>query len=102
MSVSDYGMGGDVVDPIEPVASREIRAGQFGGITAVFELTNLSGAVMRNARVGIVCYDQDEKIIGGASDYPSLISAGQTILVEADVMTSGEPAGCAAHTSYEA
>lgn len=101
VSVSDYGMAKEEVDPIEPVDSRDIRADQFGGTTAIFELTNPSGTDMRNARVGIVCYDQDEKINGGASDYPSLIAAGQTVLVEADVKTSGVPARCAAHTSYE-
>lgn len=101
VSISDYGMTRQVVDPIEPVASREIRANQYGGTTAVFELTNPSGADMNNARVGIVCYDQDEKINGGASDYPSLIAAGQTVLVEADVTTSGVPERCVAHTSYE-
>lgn len=101
VSISDYGMARREVDPIEPVASQEIRANQYGGTTAVFELTNPSGADMNNARVGIVCYDQAETIIGGTSEYPNLIAAGQTVFVEADVTVSGEPAWCRAYPSYE-
>ncbi|MBB1057606.1 hypothetical protein G6020_09390 [Dietzia sp. B19] len=51
VSISDHGMAHQEVDPIEPVASREIRADQYGGTTAVFELTNPSGADMNNRSV---------------------------------------------------
>lgn len=57
VSLSDYGLGGETVDPLDPVDAREIRAGQFGGTTAVFEVANSTAADLDGARIGIVCRD---------------------------------------------
>lgn len=86
--------------PLEPAESGEIRTGQFGGITAVFELTNPTESNLEDARIGVVCYDANGSIIGGSSEYPNLIATGQSILLESDVLTSGEPANCVAYPNY--
>ena len=100
VTLSDYGLGGETVDPLAPVDAREIRAGEFGGTTAVFEIANPTAADIDGARIGIVCRDADARIIGGTSEYPSLIAAGQTVLVESDIATSGEAVSCTAYPNY--
>lgn len=100
VSISDYGRSREEVDPLETVESREIRANQFGGTTAVFELTNPLESNLENARIGVVCYGVDGSIIGGTSEYPNLIAAGQSVLLESDVLTSGEPENCVAYPNY--
>ena len=101
VSISDYGRSSEDVDPLETVESREIRADQFGR-TALFELTNPTDSDLENARIGVVCYDVDGSIIGGASEYPNLIAASKSILLESAVLTSGEPENCIAYPNYGA
>lgn len=100
ISLSDYGLGGDTVEPLETVEAREIRAGEFGTTTAVFEVANPTGSDLDGARIGIVCRDAAGVIIGGTSEYPNLIAAGESALVESAVATAGEPASCAAYPNY--
>lgn len=100
VSLSDYGLGGETVDPLEPVEARELRPGEFGGTTAVFEIANPTAADIDGARVGMVCRDAGGTVIGGTSEYPNLIAAGKTVLVESDVATSGEPDTCTAYPNY--
>lgn len=100
VSISDHGMTNDEVEPLAAVTSTEIRPGVYGGYTAVFDLQNPTTTDLTSPRVGIVCYDQEDKIIGGKGEFPNLIAAGKSILLESDVTTSGMPARCVAHTSY--
>lgn len=100
ISLSDYGLAGDTVEPLETVEAREIRAGEFGTTTAVFEVINPTESDLDGARIGIVCRDADGVIMGGTSEYPHLIAAGGSALVESDVATSGEPVSCMAYPSY--
>ena len=46
--------------------------------------------------VGVACRDASQKIIGGGSAYPDLVPAKGTVLVEAHLITSGDPASCTA------
>ena len=48
----------------------------------------------------MVCYDADQTIIGGTSEYPSLVAAGKAVRIDADVVTSGVPASCIAYPNY--
>lgn len=100
VSLSDYGLGGETVDPLDPADAREIRPGQFGGTTAVFEIANPTATDLDGARIGIVCRDAGGAVIGGTSEYPNLIAAGKTVLVESDIATSGAPATCTAYPNY--
>lgn len=99
-SLSDYGLGGETVDPLETAEARELRPGEFGGTTAVFEVANPTDTDLDGARIGIVCRDSAGAINGGTSEYPNLIAAGKTVLVESDVATSGEAASCLAYPNY--
>lgn len=100
VSLSDYAMGGETVDPFEPVEARELRTGEFGGPTAMFEVANSTALDLEGARVGIVCRSADGEISGGTSEYPELIAAGKSVLGKSDIATSGEPASCDAYPNY--
>lgn len=100
ISLSDYGRSRDKVDPLEPVDARELRSGQDVVTTAVFEVANPTDSDIDSARIGIVCRDADGVIVGGDSSYPNLIAAGKSVLVESDVLTTGEPTTCVAYPSH--
>lgn len=100
VSLSDHGPSGDELEPLEQVDSREVRADQYGGTTAVFELTNPSESNLEDLRLGVVCYDAEGSIIGGTSEYPNLIAAQKSVLLESTVLTSVEPSKCVAYPNY--
>lgn len=100
VSLSDYGMGGEEVEPLDQVSAREIRADQYGGTVAVFEMANPTDSDFTSARIGVVCLDESGAIIGGGSEFPNLMPAGKSIVVEAMVLVSAEPATCAAYPNY--
>lgn len=98
-SLSDYGSQ-SAMDPLPVLDASEVKANEYGGFSTVFELTNESGADLEDLRVGVVCYDASNKIIGGTSTYPSLAPAGKTIRIEADPIVSTDPASCKAFLGH--
>jgi|SRR5699024_7265404 len=100
VTLSGHGPRGDLLEPLERVEASEMRADQYGGTTAVFELTNPSSSNLEGARVGVVCYGADGAITGGASEYPNLIAAEKSVLLESTVVTSVAPTKCVAYPNY--
>ena len=85
--------------PNLPVGKIRVKEGEYGDTRAVFEVKNPGDAAQKSARIGIVCFTKAGKIIGGGSDYPQLIPAKGRVLVEARVLTSGQPDSCQAYAS---
>lgn len=101
VSVSDYGMGSqDPLPPLETVQSQEVTEGTYGGAVATFEMTNESDTDLEDLRIGVVCYDDSDAIVGGDSNYPGLLAAGQTIRLDVDVTVTGMPERCEAFPNY--
>jgi hypothetical protein len=98
-SISDYGTPGEDYPDLGTYETTEIAK---DGYTAKFRLTNPTDETVENARVGVVCYNDDGDIIGGGSDYPELWPAGGEIVIDASITTSGKPARCVAHARHEA
>ena len=71
VSLSDYGMAEESKAPLPVLDSTEVKKGEYGGFTTSFALTNDTDADLKSPRVGVVCYDAAEKIIGGTSTYPT-------------------------------
>lgn len=101
VSLSDYGTTEESKPPLPVLDSTEIRKGEYGGFTASFALTNETDAELKSPRVGVVCYDVADKIIGGTSTYPEFVPAGRTIRIDADPTVSGQPKSCKAFVNYE-
>jgi hypothetical protein len=101
VSLSDYGSSQDPLTPLDTIESKSIGKGEYGDTTATFEFTNTTKEDLEDLRIGIVCLDEADKIIGGASEYPELVASGKTIRLDVAVTTSGTPARCAAYPNYE-
>jgi hypothetical protein len=101
VSLSDYGMSEDAKDPLPVLNSTEIKKGEFGDWTASFAFTNDTEEDLKNLRVGVVCYDAANKVIGGTSTYPELAPTGKTIRIEADPTVSAKPDSCKAFVNYD-
>lgn len=99
-AVSDYGMPTEPLTPLPTLEATEVGEGQYGAVTATFELTNETDADLTDLRVGVVCRDAGGTINGGASNYPSLVAVGQTVRLDVDVTTSGVPETCTAYPNY--
>lgn len=100
VGLSKYGTTEKPRTPLPAVDTTEITPGQYGKTTAVFTLKNDTGADLKSARVGVACTDAAGKIIGGGSEYPELIAAGQSYRLEAGVIVSGTPSRCTAYPNY--
>ena len=101
VSLSDYGSSQDPLPPLDTIESKSIGKGEYGDTTAVFEFTNSTKEDLEGLRIGIVCLDGADKIIGGASEYPELVAAGKTIRLDVSVTTTGTPDTCTAYPNYE-
>jgi hypothetical protein len=101
VALSDYGMDEEAKAPLPVLEATEIKKGQFSDYTASFAFTNETDANLENLRVGVVCYDAAQKIVGGTSTYPELAPAGKTIRIDADLTVSGKPSSCKAFVNYD-
>jgi len=100
VSLSDHSGSEESMAPLPVLESTEVKKGEYGGMTASFAFTNESDEVLKDLRVGVVCYDKAKKIIGGNSTYPSLAPVGKTIRIDSDVTVSGNPQSCKAYLNY--
>ena len=78
LEVSDYAIGED----------------KYGQPTAEAIITNPSNQQVKQARIGIACFNDKGDIIGGGSNYPDLIPPGGKVKVDASVQVSQKPARC--------
>lgn len=100
-SISGYGLATPTERPPLPVLeSTRIQPVLPGTATASFEFKNDSPEDLTNLRVAMICYDENQKAIGGGSAYPGLAAAGQTVVIEQKVTVQGTPASCQAFPNY--
>jgi len=82
--------------PEMPMTPVTVVADPYGGSTANFELTNPTGQPVKSPRLGIICFDAANTIIGGGVDFPELVPPSGKVAVEAHLLTSSVPASCRA------
>lgn len=82
--------------PEMPMTPVTVVADAYGGSTANFELTNPTGQPVKSPRLGIICYDAANTIIGGGVDFPELVPPSGKVAVEAHLLTSSVPSTCRA------
>lgn len=100
VAASDYdAQTPEGLEPLQRVKARSIKE-EYGTYKAAFEITNQSDEPMKEMRVGVVCRDRSNAIIGGGSDYPDLIAAGGKAVSEVDVTVSSKPESCIAYPNY--
>ena len=76
----------------------KVVADEYGGATANFELSNPTNKPVKDPRLGIICYNEAKKIIGGGVDFPTLVPPSGKVAVAARILTTGKPASCKVFT----
>lgn len=61
---------------------------------ASFVLTNTLGQAVKSPRIGVICRDASNKIIGGGSEFPDLVPSGGKTKVDAHLTVSSTPKTC--------
>lgn len=87
------------LEPLEQVKARSIKE-EYGAYKASFEITNQSEEPMKDTRIGAVCRDAANKIVGGGFAFPELIAAGGKAVADIDVTVSSKPESCIAYPNY--
>jgi len=101
VSISEYSSSRTTARPELPVLDAEsITETAPGQWTPAFTFTNSTAEDLADLRVGVVCYDAAETIIGEGSTFPKLIATGKSVLIDPAVTTSGQPANCKASLNY--
>jgi hypothetical protein len=98
MLIEDSGTFSSEPAPEMKTTQVKVVADQYGGVTANFELSNPTDKPVKDPRLGVICYDTANKIIGGGSDFPTLVPPSGKVAVEATILTTGKPSSCKVFT----
>jgi hypothetical protein len=94
--IEDHGAFSSEPFPEMKTTPVTVVADPYGGSTANFELSNPTDQPVKSPRLGIICYDAANTIIGGGMDFPNLVPPSGKVAVEAHILTTGTPASCKA------
>jgi hypothetical protein len=94
--IEDHGAFSSEPFPEMKTTPVTVVADPYGGATANFELSNPTDQPVKSPRLGIICYDAANTIIGGGMDFPNLVPPSGKVAVEAHILTTGTPASCKA------
>ncbi|MGW0420517.1 hypothetical protein [Streptomyces sp. NPDC003015] len=95
--VEDEGTFSTKPFPKIPTSAVHVSKGEYGDTTGTFEVSNPTTTPLKDARVGVICYDAKRNVIGGSSEYPDLVPPSGKIRVESTLNTLGIPAACDAY-----
>jgi hypothetical protein len=95
--VEDAGVFSGKPFPKIPTGPVHISKGEYGDTTGTFEISNPTTAPLKDARIGVICYDAKHNVIGGSSEFPDLVPPSGKIRVESTLNTLGTPAKCDAY-----
>jgi hypothetical protein len=96
----DVGDPDDTTKPFPEITASKAKISkqEFGsGWTARFEVMNPTNKALKSPRIGVICYNASHKVIGGGSDFPTLVPPSGRSVVDVDVMTTGRPSNCQAY-----
>jgi len=101
LAISDHGISPEPKAPLPVLNATQISGNDYGmGFKAAFAFTNETDVDLQDLRVGVVCYNKAQKIIGGGVTYPNLAPAGKTIRIDTDLTVSSKPTACKAFLNY--
>lgn len=99
LDVKEDGIGPDEPEPSMPPITAKVVKNEYGSFDAVYEVVNPGSTALTNIRIGVICSNAANSIIGGGPAYPELIPPSGKIRVDTDVITNGKPATCVAYPS---
>ncbi len=71
----------------------------FGRPAARFLIINRNRESLRSPRIGVICHDVKNRIVGGGSHYPGLLPAAGKAVVEVSLIATGNPRSCSAYAA---
>jgi len=97
LDVQEDGIGPKDAQPSMPPIQAKVAKNEYGTYTATYEVVNPTANVLTTVRIGVICVNGANTIIGGGSQFPTLIPASGKIRADTDVATSGKPGACTAY-----
>lgn len=98
MEVSDHT---DVdVEPFPEIITGNVRLAEseYGGLVGRVQVNNPTDKSLKSPRVGVICLDPKDRVIGGGYAYPELVPPSGKVLAEVSLIASGKIARCDAYT----
>jgi hypothetical protein len=99
--VEDNGTFDSTPRPPIPTTPGKVAKDEYGNWGATFIVSNPLSEPLKDARIGIVCYDAAKAIIGGGVSFPDLIPAGGKVKIDpTTLLISGKPDACTAYAGH--
>jgi hypothetical protein len=98
LDVEASGTFSDKPFPTLPITKVKVGKGQYGEDVASFEVSNPLTVALKSPRIAVVCTDAAGAIIGGGSEFPTLLPASGKVKVDASINVSGKPARCTVYS----
>lgn len=97
MEVSDHA---DVnAEPFPEITTGGVKVvkSEYGDTVGRLQVNNPTDKSLKSPRVGIICLDAKDRVIGGGSGYPELVPPSGKVLLEVGLITSGKIERCDAY-----
>jgi hypothetical protein len=97
MEVSDHA---DVdAEPFPEITTGNVKVvkSEYGGTVGRVQVSNPTDKSLKSPRVGVICLDAKDRVIGGGSGYPELVPPSGKMLLEVTLIASGKIERCGAH-----
>jgi Tfp pilus assembly protein FimV len=97
MEVSDHSDVDTEPFPEITTGKVEVAKSEYGGTVGRVQVNNPTNKSLKSARVGVICLDSKDRVVGGGSSYPELIPPSGRVLREVTVIASGQIERCDAY-----
>jgi hypothetical protein len=97
MEVSDHPNVDTEPFPEIPTGKVKVAKSEYGDVVGRVQVNNPTDKSLEAPRLGVICLDSQDRIIGGGSAYPELVPPGGKVLQEVTLITSGKIERCEAY-----
>jgi hypothetical protein len=86
-------------DPFPEITTGKVKVGksEYGDGVARVQVNNPTDKSLEAPRVGVICLDAKDRVIGGGSAYPELVPPSGKVLQEVTLIASGKIERCDAY-----
>jgi hypothetical protein len=96
MEVSDHDVD---AEPFPEITTGEVKGAksEYGDTVGRVQVNNPTDKSLKSPRVGVICLDAKDRVIGGGSGYPELVPPSGKVLLEVGLIASGKIERCDAY-----
>jgi hypothetical protein len=96
MEVSDHDVDAEPFPEITTGGVKVVKS-EYGDTVGRVQVNNPTDKSLKSPRVGVICLDAKDRVIGGGSGYPELVPPSGKVLLEVGLITSGKIERCDAY-----